>query len=188
MPTSDQPVVLAVDDDDDLRRTYQLWLDDDWEVRTAADGEEALSTLDDDVDVMLLDRMMPGLSGREVLDEMGDREANPQVVMVTAVDPDVDVVEMPFDGYVTKPIDREELAGTVRTMLERRSFDDRLQEYFALVEKRATLEAQKPDDVLDDDERYRELDERIEELEAELEGEVAGVDDEEFAARLDDVV
>lgn len=188
MPSTDQPVVLAVDDDDDLRTTYELWLDSDWEIRTAADGEEALSKLDDDVDVMLLDRMMPGRSGREVLDEIEDREADPQVVMVTAVDPDVDVVAMPFDAYVTKPIDRDELDETVRTMLERSSFDDRLREYYALVEKRATLEAQKPDDVLDDDERYHELSERIDELEGELEGAVADIDDEEFAARLDDVV
>ena len=187
MAPRDSPVVLVVDDDDDIRGTYELWLDDDWEIRTAEDGEAALEALDSSVDVVLLDRMMSGLSGREVLEVIRAREADPRVVMVTAVDPDVDVVEMEFDAYVTKPIDREELDETVRTMLERREYDDRLQEYYALVEKRAALEAKKIDDALADDERYAALTRRIEALEAELGAKTADAEGEEFVALFDEV-
>ncbi|GAB7093579.1 response regulator [Halolamina litorea] len=188
MDQSDPPVVLAVDDDDDVRTTYELWLNRDWEVRTASGGEEALEELDPAVDVVLLDRMMPGLSGRDVLAAIGDREADPQVVMMTAVDPGLDIVEMPFDSYVTKPVDRDELNDTVDTMLERREYDDRLQAYYALVEKRATLEAENTESALQDDERYHELGDRIEELEGELHAEMGDMDTAEFAALLDDVV
>lgn len=187
MAPSDAPVVLAVDDDDEVRTTYEIWLDDNWEIETAADGEAALDALDPSVDVVVLDRMMPGLSGREVLDEIDDRDADPRVVMVTAVDPDTDIVAMPFDAYLPKPVDSDELNETVEKLLDRRDYDDKLQEYYSLVEKRATLAAQKPGEALAEDDDYRELNERIEELEPELSERVADTEGEEFVALIDDV-
>jgi DNA-binding response OmpR family regulator len=186
MAPNGSPVVLVVEDDDDVRTTYEIWLDDDWEIRTAPDGAAALAALDASVDVVLLDRMMSGLSGREVLDVIRQREVDPRVVMVTAVEPDVDVVEMAFDAYLTKPVEKDELDETVRTMLERREYDDRLQEYYALVEKRATLEAKKTGGTLADDERYAALTRRIEELEAELGSKAADAEGEEFVALFDE--
>ncbi len=44
------------------------------------------------------------MSGDEVLDTIAERGIDPAVVMVTAVDPDFDIVEMPFDEYLTKPV------------------------------------------------------------------------------------
>lgn len=187
MARSESPVVLVVEDDDDVRTTYEIWLDDDWEIRTARNGKAALAALDPSVDVVLLDRMMSGLSGREVLDVIRQREVHPRVVMVTAVEPDVDVVEMAFDAYLSKPVGRNELAETVRRMLERREYEDRLQEYYALVEKRATLEAKKPESALADDERYAALTSRIQDLEAELGTKAADAKGEEFVAMFDEV-
>ena len=182
------PVVLVIDDDDDVRATYELWLDDDWETYTAEDGQAALSILSPAVDVVVLDRMMPGLSGRDVLDAMRGREADPRVVMVTAVTPEPDIVDMPFDAYLSKPVDREELNRTVGTLLDRDKQDDQLREYYRLVEKRATLEAENPADVLAEDERYQQLTNRITELEGELNDDLADLDQDEFVALLDDVV
>lgn len=182
------PVVLVIDDDEDVRTTYELWLDNDWETYTAEDGETALSILSPAVDVVVLDRMMPGISGADVLDAMEDREADPRVVMVTAVSPEPDIVEMPFDAYLSKPVDREELNETVRKLLDRDKQDDRLREYYRLVEKRATLEAENPDHVLAEDERYEQLTNRISSLEANLDQDLSDLDDDEFVALLDDVV
>lgn len=136
--------ILAVEDDDDVRVTYEIWLKDAWQVETAADGSEALEKLDESVDVVILDRMMPGLSGDEVLERIRERDLGCRVVMVTAVTPDYDIVEMPFDAYFAKPIERQDLNETVEILLERTRHDDRLQEYYSLVEKQATLEAEKP--------------------------------------------
>jgi DNA-binding response OmpR family regulator len=185
---SEPATVLAVDDDDDVRVTYELWLDDAWEVGTAADGSEALEKLDDTTDVVILDRMMPGLSGDEVLEEIRERDADCRVVMVTAVNPDFDIVEMPFDGYVPKPVERRELNDTVETLLARSRHDEKLQEYYALVEKRATLEAEKSEQALENDPRYEALTARIREVETELQEDIVELDEEEFVALVEDVL
>lgn len=187
-PSTGPPTVLAVEDDDDVRLTYEIWLDDDWEVKTAESGSEALEKLDDEMDVVILDRMMPGLSGDEVLQRIRARDIDCRVVMVTAVNPDFDIVEMPFDAYFTKPIDRAELNDTVETLVTRSRHDSRLQEYYSLVEKRATLEAEKPAEALENDARYQTLTNRIQELETQLQDDITELDQDEFVALIDDVV
>lgn len=82
------PVVLVVDDEEDLANLYSQWLSDDYAVRTAYNGEQALERLDETVDVVLLDRRMPGLSGDDALNRIREREYDCRVAMVTAVDPD----------------------------------------------------------------------------------------------------
>jgi CheY-like chemotaxis protein len=68
------PVVLVVDDDEDLAETCEYWLEaGQYEARVANSGEEALKVVDETVDVVLLDRRMPTLSGDEVLAELRDR-------------------------------------------------------------------------------------------------------------------
>ena len=101
-----QATVLVVDDNRAVADTYAAFLDGEYAVRTAYGGEAALEALDASVDVMLLDRRMPDRSGDEVLAETNSRALDPRVVMLTAVDPDFDIVDMPFDAYVVKPVDR----------------------------------------------------------------------------------
>jgi DNA-binding response OmpR family regulator len=161
--TSDDPVVLVVEDEPDVADTYRIWLDADYDVRTAADGEEALETVDEDVDVVLLDRMMPKKSGAEVLAEIRERGVDCRVAMVSAVDPDFDVIEMGFDAYVTKPPGREELLETIERLLERATLDDELQEYYSLVSRRSAIEAQMTDAELSENEDYQRLCDRIDE-------------------------
>jgi DNA-binding NtrC family response regulator len=124
MATSDDPTVLAVDDDEKLLETYRMWLDADYDLRLAAGGEEALEKLDDDVQVVLLDRLMPGLSGDEVLERIRESGVDCRVAMVTAVEPDFDVAEMPFDAYVPKALDRETVVRTVERLVARDEYDD----------------------------------------------------------------
>jgi DNA-binding NtrC family response regulator len=182
----DEPTVLAVDDDEGLLGTYELWLDDDYDLRTATSGEAALAVLDEgvDVDVVLLDRLMPGLSGRETLAGIRERGLDVQVAMVTAVEPDTDVTDVPFDAYVTKALDRETVRETVETLLERRAYDDRLRECFALSERVATLETAVPAAELEDDPEYQELLERLAAVEDDLDRMAAEMDDAGFVAAM----
>jgi len=170
--------VLVVDDERDIADLYTTWLETDFEVRTAYGGEEALDEVDEDVDVVFLDRQMPQFSGDDVLEQIRDRGIDARVVMVTAVDPDFDIVDMPFDDYLTKPVMREDLTQSVETMLERDGYDDTLQEYFALSAKKATLEAEKTPSELDDNAEYTEMLQRVEELEGEADDAVAGFEDD----------
>lgn len=162
MSTAEPPVVLVVEDEPDVAETYRHWLESSYDVRLAADGQEALERLDDATDVVLLDRMMPEMSGGEVLAEIRGRGVDCPVAMVTAVDPDFDVIEMGFDEYVTKPPDRDELTATIERLLDRATLDDALQEYYSLTARRSALQAEKTADELAASDEYAELLERVE--------------------------
>jgi DNA-binding response OmpR family regulator len=189
--TDRDPVVLIVEDEPDVAETYRLWLQDNYEVRVAQDGDEGLEKLDEGVDVVLLDRMMPGLSGDEVLERIREEGLGCRVAMVTAVEPDFDILEMGFDAYLSKPTGSDQLKETVTNLLERSEYDDLLQEYYSLVEKQATLEATKSRVELNDSEEYERLKGEIESLRGDLSETLNGIeDDEDFIATdrgLDDV-
>jgi len=165
---ADVPVVLAVDDDEEVIETYELWLADEYELRTAPSGEEALAHLDTDVDVVLLDRLMPGMSGEEVLAEIRERGIDCRVTMATAVEPDEDIAEMPFDAYVTKALERDSVRETIDRLVVRSEFDDTVQEYYATAEKLAVLEENKTEAELADSEEYRRLQQRFEKLDGQV--------------------
>jgi len=168
--------ILVVDDERDIADLYATWLEADHEVRTAYNGEGALDHVDASVDVIFLDRQMPDYSGDEVLDRIRDRDVDPRVVMVTAVDPDFDIVEMDFDDYLTKPVMREDLTTAVHGMLERDAYDQALREYFALTSKKATLETEKTPSELEASEEYCEMVQRVQELQSEVDETVVGFD------------
>jgi two-component system response regulator AdeR len=179
------PVVLIVEDEPDVAETYRLWLEDSYTVKVAKNGDEGLEKLDDSVDVVLLDRMMPGLSGGEVLERIRDDELECRVAMVTAVEPDFDILEMGFDAYLSKPVKSDQLGETVENLLERSEYDTLLQEYYSLVEKQATLEATKTKPELEDSAEYRRLRARIDELREELSETLGGIeDDDDFIATI----
>ena len=128
---------------------------------------------------------MPGLSGDEVLDRIRDRQLDCRVSMVTAVEPDFDILEMGFDAYLSKPIRSEELHETVENLLDRSEYDSLLQNYYSLVEKRATLEATKSNAELAESTEYDELKGEIDELENDLSDSLGGIeDDADFIATL----
>jgi DNA-binding response OmpR family regulator len=181
------PVVLVVDDESDLADSYASLLGDDYDVRVAYGGEEALEAYDESVEVVLLDRRMPGFSGDEVLERIRERPGQALVAMVTAVDPDFDVVSMGFDDYVTKPVTRDELVGTVEGLLRRGSYRDEVRQYFSLVTKRAALETEKTEAELADSDSYAELVDEIEALEAALDDLVDDLTMDDYVAMLRDL-
>lgn len=181
---SEKHTVLVVDDERDLADLYAAWLESEYDVRTAYGGDEALDRVDDGVDVALVDRLMPDRSGDEVLSAIREKEYGVKVAMVTAVEPDFDIIEMGFDDYVVKPVRREELLEVVNGLLQRGTYDTQLQEYFALVSKRAALEAEKTDRELAESTAYDDLNERIETLRERLDETTAKMDDEDFEAVL----
>jgi len=147
--TAPDPSVLIVDDDKDLADTCEYWLRDDFVVRVAYSGQAALEAIDDAVDVVLLDRRMPGLSGDEVLTELRDRDFDCRVAMMTAVEPDTDIVDMAFDEYLVKPVDEQDVIGTVEELLVRGEFKDTVREYFALESIETILTNRDSDDLHD---------------------------------------
>ncbi len=188
MADGDQkPTVLVVEDERALIELYVRWLEDDYEVLTATGGEEAIEQFEEGIDVALLDRLMPGMSGDEVLRELRKAVPKCKVAMVTAVEPDFDVIGMGFDDYLTKPVEREELLETIQRLLSRTEFDDIEQELYALSSKQAALRSSKPKEELDQNEDFQGLQARIEELRSELNTTLPDMDDDEFVAMVRDI-
>lgn len=177
------PTVLAVDDDEDLADTYAIWLRDDYDVRTAYNGESALETIDGDVDVVLLDRRMPDMSGGDVLERIRDAGHDVRVSMLTAVEPDVDIVDMGFDEYLVKPVTREDVIDVVERLLARADYDDDVQEYFAVSEKVATLETELSPEERGESEEYQRLTDRKADLEDDVDAALSEMGDFEDAFR-----
>ena len=183
---SEQPTVLLVDDEEDIVDVYALAFADDYVVEKAYSGEEALEKAAN-ADAILLDRRMPGLSGGEVLEKIRNRGLDARVAMVTAVDPDFDIVEMGFDAYLTKPVDEDELREVVEQLLALSEYDERVRERLAIAEKLTTLEAEKSPQELETSSEYRSLQERADELDAQSSDIVGRMDEDTFKKVFSDV-
>jgi two-component system response regulator RegX3 len=117
--------VLVVEDEDSISEPLAYMLrKEGFEVAVATDGPAGLQAFDrDGADLVLLDLMLPGLSGTEVCRELRTRSAVP-VIMLTARDSEVDKVvglELGADDYVTKPFSHRELVARIRAVLRRQS-------------------------------------------------------------------
>jgi two-component system response regulator RegX3 len=116
--------ILIVEDEPSLSEPLSFLLRrEGYDTEIAADGREALAAFDrDGADLVLLDLMLPGLSGTEVCRELRTRSTVP-IIMLTAKDSEVDIVvglELGADDYVTKPYSTRELLARIRAVLRRR--------------------------------------------------------------------
>jgi len=119
--------VLVVDDEPALLDAVGYALrSEGFEVETATDGEVALQTLNGDtIELVVLDIMLPRLSGIEVCRRMREASDVP-IILLSARDAEVDRVlglESGADDYVTKPFSMPELLSRVRAVLRRRDLD-----------------------------------------------------------------
>ena len=120
---NNEPLLLDVDDEAGILRLMKLELSaQGFRVITAPDGEQAVKAAEDHrPDAVLLDVMMPGLSGLEVMRRLRER-SNLPIILVTAKDKDSDKVrglELGADDYIVKPFNPDELGARVRAVLRR---------------------------------------------------------------------
>jgi len=178
-PSADEATVLVVDDEEGLADLYAIWLRDRYTVETAYDGESALDALDEDIDAVLLDRQMPGVSGDDVLDTIRERDLDCRVAMVTAVEPELDIVDLGFDDYLRKPVDRETLRETVDRLLRRSTYDDTVQQYFAAARKHALL-TESNDPTVTESAEFDALEDRLADLRSRLDDVVEDFDEDDY--------
>lgn len=118
-----EPLVLAVDDEAGILRLIKLELAaQGFRVLTASNGDEALKVVEEQrPDIVLLDVVMPGMSGLETLRALRERWPIP-VILVTARDREIDKVrglEMGADDYIVKPFGADEMGARIRAVLRR---------------------------------------------------------------------
>lgn len=117
--------ILIVDDDKNIREVLRLYMSHEGhELCFAADGSEALDVFEEArPDLVLLDIMLPVISGYEVLRVIKSKSEVP-VIMLTAkgdVDDRIEGLDSGADDYVVKPFDPKEIAARVRVQLRRKS-------------------------------------------------------------------
>jgi len=176
--------VLIVDDEPDTADVYGAHLDGEYDLSIVNSGNAALEAVDGETDVVLLDRRMPEMSGDEVLAELRARGFDCRVIMVTAVDPDIDIIEMEFDEYLVKPVTGEQLREAVERMLARDTLEKQVQQMFAVASRLATLESKLEYEQLEESEEYKALVAEFTSLREETELPVDG-DDPYFEATLE---
>jgi len=147
--SNSEPTVLILEDEQGLADLYDAWLSHDYRVRTANTASEARKAFDDTVEIALIDRQLPDESGDDVLRWIRRRNPECRTAMVTAVTPDFDVVEMPLDEYLVKPIDKDELLEIVDLLDRQRQYDDAVRELYGLIAKKTQLESKKSRGELD---------------------------------------
>jgi two-component system response regulator RegX3 len=121
------PRVLLVEDEEGLGEALEYQLSrEGFDVVRETDGRSALDAFKAaGPDLVLLDLMLPGLSGQEICREIR-RTSNVPIIMLTARDTDVDKIvglEIGADDYVTKPFNTRELLARIRAVLRRSSTD-----------------------------------------------------------------
>jgi two-component system, OmpR family, response regulator RegX3 len=122
--------ILVVEDEESFSDALSFMLKrEGFEVTVAADGNVAVSEFDaNGADLVLLDLMLPGISGTEVCKNIRGK-SNVPIIMVSAKDGEIDKVlglELGADDYVTKPFSSRELLARVRAVLRRHGEVDEL--------------------------------------------------------------
>src|SRR5919106_6948699 len=122
--------ILVVEDDRTLRQALTFNLSrENYDVRVAVDGEQALAgARDPGLDLVLLDIMLPGMSGLEVLRVIRGEGITTPVIVVSAKGDEIDRVvglKVGADDYVAKPFSRPELLARIEAVLRRQRRADR---------------------------------------------------------------
>ncbi len=121
--------ILVVDDDKEMLKVLQLFLMDDYQVVIVSSGKQALEYIVKHTpDLILLDYMMPLFDGPHVLEIIRKREASRKVpvIFLTAVserDQIMQCLQLKPQGYIIKPVSRDELLQRVAEVLEKSEFD-----------------------------------------------------------------
>jgi len=162
--------ILITEDEDPLRDLYAMWLKEAGaSVIEARNGDEALQKWDSTIDAVLLDRRMPtGLSGGEVLSKIREQDFATPVVMITAVKPDMDVIDMEFDNYLTKPVDKDNFLSVIEELLQTHHIRDSVREFASLGVKIDELQKAHSEETLQMHDEFQSMKRRYKELVAML--------------------
>lgn len=168
--TTSNPTVLLVDDDTALLEVFTAYLEPEYTVRSTTNGHEAVEILKQHptITAVLLDRAMPQLNGKEVLNKIREQNISCRVAMVTGIDPEMDIIDMEFDAYLTKPVDKSILKQTVAELQDRSEHCEQVHTYSQAITQLETLQSEFTIGELETRPEYRELKQTISELESEL--------------------
>jgi DNA-binding response OmpR family regulator len=122
--TNNRPFVLLVEDDETVSEVVERYLErEGFRIEVVADGAEAVSRFGEDVDLIVLDIMLPSMDGLEVCRQLRKKSTVP-IIMLTALGDESDRImglELGADDYLAKPFSPRELTARVKSVLRRAS-------------------------------------------------------------------
>lgn len=113
--------ILIVEDDKDINEMLQKVLKiNGYNIKSAYSGTEALLLHNNDVDLIILDLMLPGKSGEEIINELKQIKNVPVIVTsaINDIDTKLDLFNLGADDYVTKPFNNDELLARIKVHLK----------------------------------------------------------------------
>jgi len=117
--------ILVVDDENGVRQSFNMVLKDDYHVLLAGTGQEAMDIFrENSVDLILLDILLPDISGLELLGKLVETDPNTEIIMVTAVNEiqtAVQAIKLGAYEYIIKPFVVDEVLTVIQRALEKRS-------------------------------------------------------------------
>lgn len=118
-----KPTILIVDDEPGARESLGVILEDDYQVLSVGNGQEALETLQKKpIDLILLDVNMPDTDGLAVLRKIKEQDEEIDVIMVSALNQArkaVDAIKLGAYDYITKPYEPEDILSTVNRVISK---------------------------------------------------------------------
>lgn len=157
--------ILIIEDNIAQAKMYKRWLEPKYTAKTATKFDKVLKEYKGDEEVILLDRKLDGAEAEDLIDSLEGIE-NQNIVVITGMEPDLDLLNMPINDYLIKPVDRELLRDTVRKVIEADKRPDKTKELLELLSKKKILD-DKPTEVREKEE-YQKLVRKIDELRDEI--------------------
>lgn len=185
--TGAAPTVQIVEDESKIAELYRLHLPNSYDVRVETTGQAALDRLDDAVDILLVDRRMPGISGDELVRTVRERDHECAIAMVSAIDPDLDVVDTALDAYLVKPLSGDRLRAIVEELATVQQCGDATREQYALLQQLTALKNCGSRRDLESTETYAQLLEQLRQSRAAAATHVETLVDSTFEPVLQDL-
>ena len=116
--------ILIIEDDKDINEMLQKVLKlNGYNIKSAYSGTEALLIHNNDIDLIILDLMLPGKSGEEIINELKNIKNVPVIVTsaINDIEKKLDLFNLGADDYVTKPFNNEELLARIKVHLKHNS-------------------------------------------------------------------
>ena len=153
--------ILIVDDELSVRESLRMILDPIYEVYTASGGQEAMDCLhEENIDLVTLDLMMPGISGVQVLRQIKNVNEDIEVVIITAygnADHAQEIVRFGAGAMIQKPFNVAQVTSTVSQSLERRKKNMRVKSLIEEIRGLLLKNGREEDEVLDRSQRLCEI-------------------------------
>lgn len=119
--------ILIIEDDQNINNMLkELLTSNGYNTLSAYSGTEALLLHDKTIDLILLDLMLPGKTGEEIIEELKSKNNVPVIIMsaITDVDKKINLFELGAEDYITKPFDNKELLARIKVQLKHKPLNN----------------------------------------------------------------